>query len=99
MATDKSEEALAELQFSFVCFLVGQHYDSFENWKQILKLFCQCDKALSDKPDIFMHLIQDLHFQVRFLKSRIPFVTFTIEFDIRFNRYIFRSGNIIQATQ
>jgi len=65
MTTDKSEEALAELQFSFVCFLVGQHYDSFENWKQILKLFCQCDKALSDKPDIFMHLIQDLHFQIR----------------------------------
>ena len=91
MATDKSEEALAELQFSFVCFLVGQHYDSFENWKQILKLFCQCDKALSDKPDIFMHLIQDLHFQVRFHKSRI------MEFDIRLNRYIFRSCNAINT--
>merc|ERR1712173_403601 len=43
--SDKSDaEALAELQFSFVCFLVGQHYDSFERWKQILRIFCQSDE-------------------------------------------------------
>merc|ERR1712029_818118 len=65
MTTDKSDEALAELQFSFVCFLVGQHYDSFEQWKQMLKLFCQCDQALSDHPDLYMALIQDLYFQIR----------------------------------
>merc|ERR1712029_128681 len=65
MTTDKSDEALAELQFSFVCFLVGQHYDSFEQWKQMLKLFCQCDQALSDHPDLYMALIRDLYFQIR----------------------------------
>ena len=67
MTTDKSGddgEALAELQFSFVCFLVGQHYDSFEQWKQLLKMFCQSDRALSDRPDLYMALVQDLHFQV-----------------------------------
>ena len=67
MTTDKSGddgEALAELQFSFVCFLVGQHYDSFEQWKQLLKMFCQSDRALSERPDLYMALVQDLHFQV-----------------------------------
>merc|ERR1719184_364770 len=68
MTEDKnqnSEEALAELQFSFVCFLVGQHYDSFEQWKQLLRIYCQSDEALSKYPTLFLGLIHDLHFQIR----------------------------------
>ena len=71
--TDKSQndEALAEVQFSFVCFLVGQHYDSFEQWKQLLKLFCQSDEALSIYPDLYLALIQDMHFQVKFVLQNL----------------------------
>lgn len=59
------KEILAELQFAFVCFLVGQVYDAFEHWKKLLNLLCSCDEALSTYSDIFDALIGVLHFQVQ----------------------------------
>lgn len=65
--TDRSqvEEVLGELQFSFVCFLVGQNYDAFEQWKQLLRMFCTSDEALSNHNLLYMTLVSDLHFQIR----------------------------------
>lgn len=62
---DLETEALAELQFAFVCFLIGRNYDSFEHWKCLLSLFCGCDEALNKRPSFFLALMADLHFQVR----------------------------------
>ncbi len=62
---NQTEEVLAELQFSFVCFLVGQHYDSFEQWKRLVALFCSCDDALGSRAQLYLTLINDLHFQIR----------------------------------
>eukprot|EP00095_Tigriopus_kingsejongensis_P012054 snap_masked-scaffold90_size386344-processed-gene-2.0 protein:Tk12054 transcript:snap_masked-scaffold90_size386344-processed-gene-2.0-mRNA-1 annotation:"PREDICTED: uncharacterized protein C20orf4 homolog" len=61
----RHDEVLAELQFAFICFLAGQHYESFERWKQLLTLFCSCDDALETHADFFISLITDLHFQIR----------------------------------
>ena len=61
----RTDEILAELQFSFVCFLVGQHYDSFEQWKRLLRLFCQCHDAVANHTELYLALISDMHFQVR----------------------------------
>ena len=60
----RNDEILGELQFSFICFLVGQNYDAFEQWKQLLKMFCTCDEALATQTHLYMTLISDLHFQV-----------------------------------
>ena len=59
------DEVLAELQFSFVCFLVGQHYDSFEHWKKLLVMLCTCEEAILEHPQLFMKLISEMYFQVR----------------------------------
>ena len=59
-----ADEVLGELQFSFVCFLVGQNLDAFEQWKQLLKMFCTSDDALANQTLLYMTLISDLHFQV-----------------------------------
>ena len=64
------EEVLGELQFSFVCFLVGQNYDAFEQWKQLLRMFCTSDEALSNHNLLYMTLVSDLHFQVNILKEK-----------------------------
>lgn len=58
------KEILGELQFAFVCFLVGQVYDAFEHWKKLLNLLCSCDEALQTNVDLFDGLIGILHFQV-----------------------------------
>jgi len=59
-----AQEVLAELQFSFLCFLVGMNYDSFEQWKQLVILLCSCDAALVESPDLFIAFISDLYFQM-----------------------------------
>ncbi len=56
---------LAELQFAFVAFLVGQVYDAFEHWKQLVVLLCSCDVALVRRPSLYRALIATLHFQLR----------------------------------
>ena len=58
------QEILAELQFSFVCFLVGQHYDSFEQWKKLLIMLCTCEDAILEHSQLYMNLISELYFQV-----------------------------------
>ncbi|XP_023323214.1 protein AAR2 homolog [Eurytemora carolleeae] len=60
-----AQEILAELQFSFLCFLVGMNYDSFEHWKELVVMMCSCDSALSVHPDLFMDFISDLYFQMQ----------------------------------
>lgn len=59
-----SQGVLAELQFSFLCFLVGQHYGSFEHWKHLVDLLCGCADSLLTHPDLFKDFITDLYFQM-----------------------------------
>jgi len=58
------QEILAELQFSFLCFLVGMNYDSFEQWKRLVVMMCSCDAAISKYPQLFSDFISDLYFQM-----------------------------------
>jgi len=58
------EDVLVETQFSFLCFLLGQNYDSFCHWKQLVAMLCGCDEALLKYPQLFLNFITDLHFQM-----------------------------------
>lgn len=50
-------ELLAEMQFSFVCFLVAHVYDGFEYWKQLVHLLCSCDEALHSHTELYCNFI------------------------------------------
>lgn len=70
-------EILGELQFSFICFLLGHGilhasvlcitmctkfisyavYDAFEHWKELVKLICCAEDALSAHKDLFVAFI------------------------------------------
>lgn len=66
MASETSErEVLAELQFAFLAFLVGQNYDSFEQWKRLVMILCSCDEALATRPALFRDFLGDLYFQMK----------------------------------
>jgi len=58
-------EVLAEIQFSFLCFLIGQNYDSFEQWKQLVVLMCCCDSGLVEHSQLFIDFLSDLYFQMK----------------------------------
>lgn len=59
------ELLLAELQFAFLCFIVGQVFDGFEQWKLLVNLFCYSDQALVHHTELFSHFIRVLHFHIR----------------------------------
>ena len=69
-------QVLVELQFSFLCFLVAQNYDSFEQWKHLVALLCTCVKAMKKFPNLFISFMADLHFQVQFSFPAILFYFF-----------------------
>ena len=83
--SDKNQidEVLAELQFSFVCFLVGQHYDSFEHWKRLLVMLCTCEDAIIEYPQLYNNLISEMYYQVStfVIKITSSFGTFNNLFD------------------
>ncbi|CAL1530086.1 unnamed protein product [Lymnaea stagnalis] len=60
---------LGEVQFAFICFLIGQNYDSFEQWKKLVYLLCTSGDAAIQHPDVYLDFITILHFQIREIPS------------------------------
>ncbi len=48
---------LGELQFAFICFLMGQSFDGFEQWKQLIAVLCSCEEAMQKYPDLFYNFL------------------------------------------
>ena len=59
------DNVLGEIQFSFVCFLVGQVYEAFEHLKSLLKIVCSSNSFIARHPSFFMNFIRVLHFQLK----------------------------------
>jgi len=59
------EMLLVELQLAFVLFLVGQDYESFNQWKLMVDMMCGCGDALNKYPKLFTCFIDELHFQLQ----------------------------------
>lgn len=53
-----------ELQFAFVCFLIGNVYEGFEHWKRLLALLCRSEEAMKKHKDLFLGLIAVLYHQL-----------------------------------
>ncbi|XP_065502016.1 protein AAR2 homolog [Caloenas nicobarica] len=61
-------DLLAELQFAFICFLIGNVYDAFEHWKRLLNILCRSEDAIGKYQDLYINLISVLYHQL----SEIP---------------------------
>lgn len=53
-----------ELQFAFVCFLLGNVYEAFEHWKQLLNLLCRSEEAMVKHHTLYINLISILYHQL-----------------------------------
>ncbi|KRX14328.1 Protein AAR2 -like protein [Trichinella nelsoni] len=56
---------LGELQFAYVCFLLGHVYEAFEQWKRLIDMICNCDEALAEFDSFYSDFIMVLHFQLK----------------------------------
>lgn len=54
----------AELQFAFICFLIGNVYDAFEHWKRLLNILCRSEDAIGKYQDLYINLISVLYHQL-----------------------------------
>lgn len=56
----EEDRLLGEMQYSFISFILGQSLESFEHWKEIFILVCNCEKALQDRSNFYTKLIRNL---------------------------------------
>ncbi|KAM9830857.1 protein AAR2 homolog [Syngnathus typhle] len=57
-------DLLGELQFAFVCFLMGNVYEGFEHWKRLLSLLCRAETAMQKHKELYLGLIAVLYHQL-----------------------------------
>ncbi|KAK5894808.1 hypothetical protein CesoFtcFv8_011461 [Champsocephalus esox] len=55
---------LGEMQFAFVCFLIGNVYECFEHWKSLLSLLCRSEEAMRTRKELYLGLIGVLYHQL-----------------------------------
>ncbi|KAF7662803.1 hypothetical protein LDENG_00225700 [Lucifuga dentata] len=55
---------LGELQFAFVCFLIGNVYEGFEHWKNLLAVLCRSEEAMRRHKELYLGLIAVLYHQL-----------------------------------
>ncbi|XP_067096308.1 protein AAR2 homolog [Osmerus mordax] len=55
---------LGELQFAFVCFVIGNVYEGFEHWKSLLALLCRSEETMRERRDLYLGLIAVLYHQL-----------------------------------
>lgn len=63
------QDLLAELQFAFICFLIGNVYDAFEHWKRLLNILCRSEVAVGKYQDLYTNLIFVLYHQLNEIPS------------------------------
>ncbi|CAG9795109.1 unnamed protein product [Diatraea saccharalis] len=61
---DEPLDIIGELQFAYLCFLIGHSLDAFEHWKNLVILFCSCDDAIQKHKSIFFHFVKSLETQI-----------------------------------
>ncbi|XP_015736759.1 protein AAR2 homolog isoform X1 [Coturnix japonica] len=65
----RPQDLLAELQFAFICFLIGNVYDAFEHWKRLLNILCRSEAAIAKYQDLYANLIFVLYHQLNEIPS------------------------------
>lgn len=58
-------EFIGEIQFAFICFLLGLNLEAFEQWKKLIQLLCSCEKALTRYTNLYSELISSLELHLQ----------------------------------
>uniref|UniRef100_A0A915JH36 Protein AAR2 homolog n=1 Tax=Romanomermis culicivorax TaxID=13658 RepID=A0A915JH36_ROMCU len=64
-SSENSADFLGEMQFAFVCFLIGHLYDAFEQWKRIVRLLCSCESSIPRNRQFFSQFINAIYFELK----------------------------------
>lgn len=62
---DNEAKILGEIQFAFICFLIGQVLDAFEQWKNLVHVMCTSEEALQNQASLFLNFISVIHYHIQ----------------------------------
>lgn len=62
---DNEAKILGEIQFAFICFLIGQVLDAFEQWKNLVHVMCTSEEALQNHASLFLNFISVIHYHIQ----------------------------------
>lgn len=48
---------LGEIQFCFVCFLIGHCLEALDHWKQLVRLMCCCQSAVCHRTQLYYYFL------------------------------------------
>ncbi len=66
-------DLMGEVQFAYVCFINGHMYESFEHWKRLVELLCNCDSALVTHQGFYEKFIFILYQQLAVSNTSIHY--------------------------
>ncbi|CAH1373516.1 hypothetical protein MTP99_014899 [Tenebrio molitor] len=58
-------EIIGELEFCFICFLVGHSLEAFDQWKKFVTLLCSCDAAITKHRKLFDMFVSLLEIHIK----------------------------------
>ncbi|XP_026497014.1 protein AAR2 homolog [Vanessa tameamea] len=61
---DEPLHIIGELQFTYLCFLIGHSLEAFEHWKNLVILLCSCDKAILKYRNVYFNFIKTIETQI-----------------------------------
>lgn len=62
---ENESKILGEIQFAFICFLIGQVLDAFEQWKNLVHVMCTSEEALQNHASLFLNFISVIHYHIQ----------------------------------
>lgn len=62
---ENESKILGEIQFAFICFLIGQVLDAFEQWKNLVHVMCTSEEALQNQASLFLNFISVIHYHIQ----------------------------------
>lgn len=57
-------DVVGEIEFSYICFLVGHSLEAFEHWKKLVGLLCSCQRAIKKYHYVYDAFVSILEVQV-----------------------------------
>lgn len=57
-------DVIGEIEFCYICFLVGHSLEAFEQWKKLITLLCECQYAVKKYRYIYDALISLLESEI-----------------------------------
>ncbi|XP_015179811.1 PREDICTED: protein AAR2 homolog [Polistes dominula] len=85
-------EILGELQLTFVCVLIGQNWEAFEQWKKILSLICGVDALIPSYRSLYLEFCWTIEAQLDYIpEDMLVDVIYTENFIYHHLRKLFRN--------